>query len=67
MTSQELLTRAESLPSPERCSVIHHGMFPLLTGLLDLALKLILLFALKLTSLLLSNAEAVEIDLADIE
>jgi hypothetical protein len=38
-----------------------------LTGLLDLALKLILLFALKLTSLLISNADAVEIDLADIE
>jgi hypothetical protein len=38
-----------------------------LTGLLDLALKLILLFALKLTYLLISNADAVEIDLADIE
>jgi hypothetical protein len=42
-------------------------MFSLLTGLLDLALKLVLLFTLKLTSLLISNAEAVEIDLADIE
>jgi hypothetical protein len=38
-----------------------------LTGLLDLALKLVLLFTLKLTSLLILNAEAVEIDLSDIE
>ncbi len=67
MSSQESLTSVESLPLPERCSVTHNGMFSLLTGLLDLALKLILLFTLKLTSLLLSNAEAVEIDLADIE
>ena len=42
-------------------------MFSLFTGLLDLLLKLILLITLKFTSLLLSKAEAVEIDLADIE
>ena len=67
MSSQKSLTRAESLPSPEPCSVIHHDIFSLLTGLLDLALKLVLLFTLKLTSLLILNAEAVEIDLSDIE
>jgi hypothetical protein len=67
LSSQESLTRAESLSLPERCSVTLHGLFSLFTGLLDLTLKLILLFTLKLTSLLLSTAEAVEIDLADIE
>ncbi|MGD8252941.1 MAG: hypothetical protein PVI73_08230 [Syntrophobacterales bacterium] len=67
MSNQKSLTKAESLPAPDRCSVIHHDIFSLLTGLLDLALKLILLFALKLTYLLISNADAVEIDLADIE
>lgn len=67
MSSQESLTRAKPLPLPERCSVILHGMFSLFIGLMDLALKLILLFTLKLTFLLLFKAEAVEIDLADIE
>ena len=67
MSTQELLTRAKSLPLPVRCSVLMHGTFSLFTGLLDLTLKLILLATLKLTSLLLFKAEAVEIDLADIE
>lgn len=67
MSSQEWLTRAESLSLSERCSVTLHGVFSLFTGLLDLLLKVILLITLKLTSLLLSKAEAVEIDLADIE
>ena len=61
------LAKIKSFPLIERCSEQLTGVFSLLAGLLDLALKLILLCALKLVSLLVHKAEAPEIDLADIE
>jgi hypothetical protein len=67
LPSRQPSAEAESFPFIGRCFAHLTSLFSLLAGLLDLAPKLILLGALKLVSLLVSKAEAIEIDLSDIE
>lgn len=64
---QKLQVRAESLPLLKNGLSLLHLALILLSKPLNLALNLILLFALKLISLPIFQAEAPEIDLADIE
>ena len=63
----KLQVRAESLPLLKHGSRLSHLALTLLSKLFDLALELFLLFGLKLLSLLVFQAEAPEIDLADME
>lgn len=67
LSIQELQARAASLPLLKLCLRLLHPTLIFLSNLLGLALKLILLLGLKLVSLPLFQAEAPEIDLADIE
>jgi hypothetical protein len=59
--------RTESLPLLQNGVRLLHLTLTLLSNLMDLGLKFILLFGLRLISLLIFQAEAPEIDLADIE
>ena len=63
----KLQVRAGSLPLLKDGLRVLHLALTLLPKLLDLVLELFLLFGLKLLSLLVFQAEAPEIDLADIE
>ena len=67
LSIQKLQVRAESLPMIKHGLKLPHLAVTLLSKLLDLALKIVLLFGLKLISLLIFQTEAPEIDLADIE
>ena len=67
LSIQKLQFRAESLPLLKHGLTLLHLALVLLSKPLNLALDLILLFGLKLISLPIFQAEAPEIDLADIE
>ena len=67
MSNQESLASERSLPLPELCLAILQDACSLFAGLLDLALRLILVFVLVAISKLGIKAEPPEIDLADIE
>ena len=67
LSIQKLQVRAESLPLLKNGLTLLHLALVLLSKPLNLALNLILLFGLKLISLPIFQAEAPEIDLADIE
>ncbi|MGD8370523.1 MAG: hypothetical protein PVG64_09590 [Syntrophobacterales bacterium] len=67
MSSQESLASEKSLTFPELCLAILQDTCSLFAGLLDLALRLFVVFALVSISKLGIKAEAPEIDLADIE
>ena len=64
---QKLQVRAKSLPLLKQGLKLPHLTLTLLSNLLDLALKFILLFGLKLISLPVFQVEAPEIDLTDVE
>ena len=63
----KLQVRAKSLPLLKQGLRLPQVTLTLFSNLLDLALKFILLFGLKLIALLVFQAEAPEIDLADVE
>ena len=63
----KLQVRAKSFPLLKQGLRLPQLTLNLFSNLLDLALKFILLFGLKLISLFVFQAEAPEIDLADIE
>ena len=63
----KLQARAECFPLLQNGLRLLHLTLAFFSNLMDLALKLILLFGLKLISLLVFQSEAPEIDLADIE
>jgi hypothetical protein len=67
LSIQRLQVRAESLPLLKHVLRLLHLALDLLSKLVDLSLKLILLFGLKIISLPVFQTEAPEIDLADIE
>ena len=67
LSIQKLQVRAQSLPLLKHGLRLAHLTLTLLSDLPDLALKFILLLGLKLISLFFFQAEAPEIDLADIE
>ena len=67
LSIQELQVRAASLPLLKQGLRLPQLTLTLSSNLLDLALKFILLFGLKLISLLVFQAEVPEIDLADVE
>ena len=67
LSIQELQARAASLHLLKLCSRLLHSALIFLSNLMGLGLKVTLLVGLKLISLPLFQAEAPEIDLADIE
>ena len=67
LSTPKLQVRAESLPLLRNVLRPLHLTLAFFSNLMDLALKLILLFGLKLISLLVFQSEAPEIDLADLE
>jgi hypothetical protein len=67
LSIQELQVRAASLPLLKQGLRLLHPTLDLLSNLLELTLKFILLFVLRLISLFPFDGEAPEIDLADIE
>jgi hypothetical protein len=67
LSIQKLQVSTESLPLLKRSLKLPHFALALVLKPLDLALSFILLFGLKLISLPVFQAEAPEIDLADVE
>lgn len=67
LSIQELQVSSESFPLLKHGLRLLHLVLSLFLKLLDLALSFILLFGLKIISLPVFQAEAPEIDLADVE
>jgi hypothetical protein len=67
LSIQELQVSSESIPLLKHGLRLPHLALSLFLKLLDLALSFILIIGLKLISLAVFQAEAPEIDLADVE